>query len=466
MAGTFFGINVASTGLAAQRMALEVVSQNIAHANDPSYKRQRLTMIEGLPLAQAQEAGAAGTTMLGTGVQAGTVQRIRDALIEHRLMQAGESSAEWEFMARTMSQIEAALAEPSDTGLQTDLNAFWASWNQVATTPDSIALRTTLVENTQALCSRIQYLYRQIGSAIDDLNFSAVDAVRNINEIAHEIATINSQVAALSSGGAEVNDLLNRRDGLVQDLAKIVSISQFGEGGGDFVITIGGRVLVQGTQMSTLTNAVDANGNQAIRWSEDGQDIIVQGGQLRALQDLRDTLIPSYLSQLDAFASNLVEQVNAAHATGKTLTGSDGGNFFVAGSAAGSIAIDPTVLNDPRLIAASSTGAVGDGQVAALIAGLGDRMNPATGLSINQMYRALIGDIGSSASIARKQSEAQALSYQQFSTQQQSISGVSLDEEMTNMIKFQQAYNACARVISVMDEMLGVLIEKTGAIGR
>lgn len=466
MAGTFFGISVASTGLAAQRMALEVVSQNIAHANDPSYKRQRLTVTEGMPLAQAQEASATGTTVLGTGVQTGAVQRIRDALIEHRLMQAGESSAQWEFMSRTLSQIEAALAEPSDTGLQTDLNAFWASWNQVATTPNSIALRTTLVENTQALCSRIQYLYKQVGSAIDDLNLSAVDAVRNINLIASEIATINSQVAALSSGGAEVNDLLNRRDGLVQDLAKIVSISQFGEGGGDFVITIGGRVLVQGTQKNTLVNAVDANGNQAIRWAEDGQDVIVQGGQLRALQDLRDSIIPDYLSQLNGFASSLVEQVNAVHAAGKTLTGADGGNFFVAGSVASNIAIDPAVLNDPRLIAASSSGAVGDGQIAAQIAALGDQANPATGFSINQMYRALIGSIGSSASIARKQSEAQALSFQQFSTQQQSISGVSLDEEMTNMIKFQQAYNACARVISVMDEMLGVLIEKTGAIGR
>lgn len=466
MAGTFFGISVASTGLAAQRMALDVVSQNIAHANDPSYKRQRLTMTEGLPLAQAQEAGAVSATMLGSGVQMGAVQRIRDALIEHRLMQAGESSAQWEFMTRTLSQVEAALAEPSDTGLQNDLNTFWASWNQVATTPGQIVLRTTLVENTQALCSRIQYLYKQIGSSIDDLNLAAVDAVTSINQMASEIAGINGQVAALSSGGTEVNMLLNRRDGLVQDLAKIVSISQFGEGGGDFVITIGGTVLLQGTQVSTLTNEVDGNGNQAVRWAGDAQDVLVQGGQLKALQDLRDIMIPDYLSQINQFASSLVEQVNAVHATGKTLTGADGGDFFVSGTVASNIAVDPSVLNNSRLVAASSTGEVGDSQTATQIAALGDTPDPATGLSINQMYRVLVGDIGSAASIANRQAQAQDLSFQQFTTQQQSISGVSLDEEMTNMIKFQQAYNACARVITVMDEMLGVLVERTGAVGR
>jgi flagellar hook-associated protein 1 FlgK len=284
--------------------------------------------------------------------------------------------------------------------------------------------------------------------------------------MAEEMARINGQIGALSTGGFEVNELLNRRDGLVQDLAKIVSISQFGEGGGDFVLTIGGRVLVQGTEANTLANAVDTNGNQAIRWASDDQDVLVQGGQLKALQDLRDTMIPDYLNQLNDFATTLVAGVNALHITGKTLTGADGGDFFVPTSVASNIALDPSVVNNPRLVAASATGAVSNNEIAVQIAALGDQPNATTGLSINQMYRALVGDIGGSASMARRQAEAQALSLQQFMTQQQSVSGVSLDEEMTNMIKFQQAYNACARVMTVMDEMLGVLVEKTGAVGR
>ncbi len=466
MSATFFGINVASSGLAAQQLALSVVAKNIANANDPTYKRQRLTTTEGMPLAESQDGTVTGGLTIGSGVQTGEIQRVRNALIENRLVESGEASAEWEFMSTTMHQIEAVLGEPGDSGLQNELDQFWASWNDVATTPDSTSLRTTLVENTESLCSRIQYLYNQINSTVADLNVSAVDAVTNINDIASEIANINSQVATLSSSRADVNELLNKRDGLVQDLAKIVSIDQHGESGTDFVISIGGRVLVQGTQASTLTNEIDGNGNQAICWADDGEEVIVQGGQLNALKNLRDTMIPDYLSQLNDFASALVEQINTIHSTGKTLDGNDGGNIFVAASTAANIAIDSSVLDDPSLIAASSTGATGNGDIATQIAALGDSKDNANKTSINEMYRALVSDIGSATASAEKQAEAANLSYEQYSTQQQSISGVSLDEEMTNMIMFQQAYNACSRVLTVMDEMLGVLIEKTGAVGR
>ncbi len=466
MSGTFFGLNVASSGLAAQQLALSVVAKNIANANDPTYKRQRLTSTEGMPLAESQDGTVTGGLTIGSGVQTGEIQRVRNALIENRLVASGEASAEWEFMSTTMHQIEAVLGEPGDSGLQNELDQFWASWNDVATTPDSTSLRTTLVENTESLCSRIQYLYNQINSTVADLNVSAVDAVTNINDIASEIANINSQVATLSSSGADVNELLNKRDGLVQDLAKIVSIDQHGESGTDFVISIGGRVLVQGTQASTLTNEIDGNGNQAICWADDGEEVIVQGGQLNALKNLRDTMIPDYLSQLNDFASALVEQINTIHSTGKTLDGNDGGNFFVAGSTAANIAIDSSVFDDPSLIAASSTGATGNGDIATHIAALGDNKDNANKTSINEMYRALVSDIGSATASAENQAEAANLSYKQYSTQQQSISGVSLDEEMTNMIMFQQAYNACSRVLTVMDEMLGVLIEKTGTVGR
>ena len=466
MAGTFFGINIASSGLAAQRQAMDVLSQNIAHANDPSYKRQRLVMTEGLPLAQSQEGSSVGISAMGSGVQTGAVQRVRDSLIENRLRQAGESSAQYDFMTKTLSQLEAAIGEPSDTGLQTDLDAFWASWNKVATSPDSVSIRSSLLDDTQSLCARIQYVYNQIRSSQTDLNLSAVSDVNTVNAITDEIARINNEVAAMSNGSAEANDLLNRRDALVQDLSKLASISQYGEGGGDFVVTLGGKVLVQGTRANHLATEVRADGNQAIRWAEDGADAIIQGGELRALQDLRDTMIPSYLAQLNDFTTALVTQVNTLHHTGKTMAGGDGGDFFLAGSTAGTIALDPSMIDQPRLIAVSSTGAVGNSQVALAIAGLKDTADAATGLTINARYRALVGDVGSAMSMADKQSQAHNLSFQQFQTQQQSISGVSLDEEMTNMIKFQQAYNASARLITVMDEMLGVLVERTGSVGR
>lgn len=466
MAGTFFGIDVASSGLAAQRAAMDILSQNIAHANDPSYKRQRLTMAEGMPLAQAQEANSVGTTIIGSGVQTGAVQRVRDSLIENRLRLASESSARYDYMTSILHELQAAIGEPSDTGLQTDLDKFWDSWSNVANTPNSISIRGSLLDNTQALCSRIQYVCNQVSSSRGDLNNAAVSDVSSINQMTAEIARINSEIAAVASGTSESNQLLNRRDALVTDLSKMASVGQFGEGAGDFMLTLGGRVLVQGIRSYDLKTEVDANGNRAILWADDGQSVTIQGGELRALEDLRDTMIPGYLSQLDDFVATLVEQVNTLHHTGKTLDGDDGGDFFLAGSTAANIGLDPSIEDAPRLIAASSTAIGQDSTIAQGISNLKNWTNPTTGLSINGLYRGLVGTIGSDTSMAEKQSAAHSLSYQQFQTQQQSISGVSLDEEMTNMIKFQQAYNASSRLLTVMDDMLSTLIERTGSVGR
>lgn len=480
MPGTFFGISIAQSALGAQRRAMDVLGYNIAHANDPTYKRQRMVLVEGSVLAQSQEADPLGTTAFGTGVGAGDIERIREPLIENRLREANTSSANWEYRQRTMSQLEAAIGEPSDTGLQNDLDNFWASWQKVATAPESIPIRSALLEDSAALCQRMNYVSGQLGDIIKDLNLSAIDRVNNINLYANEIGRLNNEIGALSGGAIPVNDLLNRRDALVQEMAKQIGITQHGQNKDDFVISIGGTVLVQGTKVNEIKTVVDPSGNQQIVWSRDGLLVSVTGGELEAITSLRDVTIPDYLGQLDTMASKLVETVNAQHRAGVTLNGTPGGDFFEAfpmGVSAANIclhydsnppnALNPGIVGNPELIAASraddpatptiNESGIGDGSNAQLIASLKDAAT-STGFSINQMYRQLIGDIGSSAATAETQSKASSLSLDQFTTQQQAISGVSLDEEMTNMIKFQQAYNAAAKVLTAMDDMLSVLV--------
>lgn len=465
MSSTFFGLSIAHSGLAAQRRALDILGYNIAHANDPTYKRQRIVMSEQAVLAQAQEASVLGTSPFGSGVGAGDVERIRDSLIENRMRQAIHESSSWEYKFQTMRQLESTMGEPSDTGLQTDLDHFWASWQKVATNPESLPIRSALLEDASALCQRIQYNYMQMMNVIDDLNLAAMDRVNRINLIGQEIARLNVEIGSLESGQIPVNDLQNRRDALVLELSKLAAISQHGEGKENFIISIGGRVLVQGSKFNALKTDVVPGGNREIQWEADGAKILNTGGEIRAIMDLRDVMIPSYLAQMNHIATSLVEQVNAAHRAGKTMSGADGEDFFRAGTTAGNISLDPGILGRPDLIAASATGAIGDGNTALAISDIRN-LQITNGLNINQLYRALVGDIGGTTAIAERQSIAHKLSLDQFTTQQQSISGVSLDEEMTNMIKFQQAYNAAARALTVMDEMLGILIERTGTVGR
>ena len=465
MAGTFFGINVAQSGLMAQRLAMDVMSMNIANANDPTYKRQRLLLRENTPLAQAQDATGLGVQVIGGGVSTGQIQRVRDALIENRLRLATGSSAQWEYTRNVLTQVESVLAEPTDSGLLADLDQFWAAWNKVATSPDSLPIRNTLIEDAAALCARIQYTYTQIANVQDDLNLATRSRVDQINQIAGEIATINQEITYGAAGQAAANRLLDRRDAMVIELSKIVSITQHGEGSDDFILSIGGHVIVQGIDHSSVTSAEDADGREILYWENGGDEVVVQGGELKAMYDLNGTLVPDYLSRLDDLATSLVTEVNNIHTDGMDFDGNPGVEFFTAGSTAANISLNSALVGHPELVAASATGARGNGYIALQIAEL-QQPNLAGGMSIDEIYRALVGTVGGAASSADRQAEAQSLSLQQFTTQQQSVSGVSLDEEMANMIKFQQAYNAAARMLTVMDEMLGVLIERTGVVGR
>ncbi|MBK5106328.1 MAG: flagellar hook-associated protein FlgK [Burkholderiales bacterium] len=406
-----------------------------------------------------------GIAVAGSGVRAGAIQRIRDDLIENRLRLATQSSGEWDFMANAMAQLEATLGEPSDTGLQTDLDRFWAAWQKVATSPDSLPIRNALLGDAAALCARIRYSYTQISNVSDDLNLATTTRVGRINSIATEMARLNSEIASMSSGEYSANSLLDRRDALVLELSRIVSISQHGQGGPDFIVSIGGRVLVQGTHANALTSEPGPSGAEVVGWASDGEAVVIQGGELKAIADLNHTTVPAYLQQMDDFASSLVTAVNALHATGKTVSGADGGDFFTAGTTAANISLDASIADNPSLVAASASGAIGNGDIALQIASLKTTV-VAGNQTINQMYQSLVSDLGEAGAMAEKQAFARRLSLQQFTSQQQSISGVSLDEEMTNMVKFQQAYNAAARTLSVMDEMLTVLIERTGIVGR
>ncbi|MCX6345965.1 MAG: flagellar hook-associated protein FlgK [Armatimonadetes bacterium] len=480
MAGTFFGISIAQSALAAQRRAMDVLGYNIANANDPTYKRQRMVLVEGSVLAASQEASPIGSSAFGTGVGSGDIERVREPLIENRLRMATQSGANWNYRQKTMSQLEATIGEPSDTGLQNDLDNFWASWQKVATSPESIPIRSALLEDTSALCQRMNYTYMQMGDMIKDLNLAAIDRVKQVNLMANEIGSLNNEIGALSSGAMPVNDLLNRRDALVQELSKQVAINQHGEGKDSFIISIGGSVLVQGTKISELKTSPDISGNQQILWVRDSEPIALTGGELKAITDIRDTTIPGYLRQMDEMASQLVKTVNEQNRAGVGLNGMAGGDFFEdfpTGTTAANISLhfdgnppnpmNPGVVGHPERIAASiaddpttltiNESGVGSGGNAQLIASLKDKPT-STGFTINQIFRALIGDIGGSAATASTQAKAAELSVEQFVTQQQAVSGVSLDEEMTNMIKFQQAYNSAAKVLTAMDEMLQALV--------
>ncbi len=465
MPSTFFGISIAQSGLAAQKRAMDVLGYNIAHANDPTYKRQRVTLTEGLVLAQSQEALATGSPGLGSGVRSGDVERVRDELLENRIRESTSQTAKWDFLTTSLAQIEAILGEPGDNGIQSDLDAFWDAWQKVANSPESLPVRSALIEAADTLCQRIQFSYAQMKAVSDDMDTSVVDRVNKINLIGSEIAALNRTIGNMRSGDVSANDLLNRRDALVLELSKIASITQHGEASDAFILSVGGRVLVQGTIFNEMKTEISSNGVHSILWASDNAPVLIRNGELKAILDLRDTAIPDFLAQFDKLTTSLRDSVNNLHETGYTLTGAEAGHFFNGTSTAANFSLDINIINNPAAIAVSGTGSVGDNSIASSIANLKFAVI-SDGETINQMYRSLVGDISAQSAMAEKQSTAHHLSLDQYNSQFQSVSGVSLDEEMANIIKFQQAYNANARALTVMDEMLEMLIMRTGVVGR
>ncbi len=465
MSGSWLGINIASSGLFVNQKAMETIGNNIANANTPGFKRQRVIISEGNPASGAYASGTTNHTALGTGARVEAIQRVQDEFIEFRLRGANSSAGFWQMMDQRLGQIESLFAEPSDTAIQGYLDKFWNAWQDLSANPESIPLRTNVVRLAETLSARIKNVYSQTKQIRYDIDFEIDNLVEQINRVAKEIAAINQQIGAANALNESPNALLDKRDYLVTELSKLVDVTQFGRQGNDFIVNIGGKSLVTGTIALQLKTVFRADGHKVMVWAEDDSDVNINSGKIAGLINVRDNYVPEYLRHLDQIAETLVNEVNALHRSGKDFNGRGNIDFFVAGSKAADIAVNPDLVASPRGVVVSETGKPGDNSIALKIADLRESLI-IEGLTINGAYNLLVSRLGSDTRIAKQQGEAHDLIARQFVIQQQSVSGVSLDEEMTDMIRFQQAYNAAARVMTAMDEMLGVIVDKLGTFGR
>lgn len=465
MFGTFYGIGVATSALRAQQQALDILGHNVANAGTPGYKRQRAVLAQGSPLTGAFASGMTGLSSVGTGVRVEQIQRVQDSFVETRVRLAAGQSALWDARSQTLRQVEALFNEPGEAGLEHELDRFWSAWEQLSTQPDSVPTRLALVERAQRLTQSIREIYAQLGRIRSDLDDAVAQKAERVNAIIADIADLNAKITWARSNNLTPNDLLDRRDLLVEELGALTGAEASGRGGQEFMVTLAGKVLVQGVNAFPLGVRLAADGSQEIFCSADGEPRTVPGGEIAGLQSVRDESVPRFRALLDEVATTLAGQVNAIHRTGVTADGAPAGDFFTAGTTAANLEVSAAILASPAAIATSATGAAGDNSIALAIAELRSEA-VAGGQTINQLYRIIVSEVGTQTALAAHTAETQRLSLDQFRAQQQAISGVSLDEEMADMIRFQQAYNAAARVLTSFDQMLSTLIERTGLVGR
>ncbi|MGY2082624.1 flagellar hook-associated protein FlgK [Blastococcus sp. SYSU DS0539] len=463
---TFSGLNTATTSLWAQRRALDVTGQNISNVNTDGYSRQRVDM-------QAIGGGAvpafySTSSGIGGGVNADDVTRIRDVFLEGRGHTEHANSAQLTAETDAYRLVEQAFREPGTTGLQNLMADMWRGWQDVANRPEDPAARGQVLKRLETLVGGLHFSSAQLDGQWQQTRENLGVLVNDVNAATETIARLNTAILRASQSGLPANDLTDQRDLLVMKLADQVGVSVRPRDGGVVDVVVGSVTLVSGGTASKLAlqGTIDPAGTAGdpprIVTATGGLPVTVggaAGGQVHAL----NSILPTYRTELDGLASALATTLNTAHAEGYDLDGLAGGALI--GSSGGPVtASSITVsLTDPRKIAASS---IGPG-TPNLDRGNADKLSQlGTGVaSPDAAYRSMIVELGVQSAVAQRNLGIQSVITGQVDAARESVAGVNLDEEMTNMLSFQHAYSAAGRLVTAIDEMLDVLINRTGRVG-
>jgi flagellar hook-associated protein 1 FlgK len=452
---SFFGLQTSLRGLLAQQRMLDTTGHNIANAATKGYSRQEATLTAAPALAIPAGGVASGAgAHLGAGVDVQSFRRVRDQFMDLQYRAQNSNLSEWSAKAKTLDRAELSLAEPGENGIANQLSQFWDAWSDLANAASDPAAKQALVEQANAVGDSFQTVYSQIKLAKDQAYQEYSDVTRpatatdpggEIAQIATEINGLNDTITRYITAGDVPNDLMDRRDVLLDQLSGFGQISVSDNGDGAVNVA-----FVDSAAAGTTYGVVDTTG---VTWAgPPAGDAWSPGGRLGGLLDASKPggSLDLYMAKLDKVAGDLGKLVNAAY----------GATFFQNGAAstAMTLTVAPGIAADPNTVTAGS-GAAGSGDLALKVSQLRNHKD------VDQAYRAFVAQVGSQVRDATRQEGNAQVMTDAVENRRQSVSGVSLDEEMTNVVRFQRAYQASSRAMSTMDEMLDVLINRTGRVG-
>jgi flagellar hook-associated protein 1 FlgK len=451
-------LGVAKSALLTQQKAIDITGNNIANVNTPGYSRQRLLIQQNSPVR------VDGQTM-STGVSANPqIQRFYNQFLSAQLIGENQNLGRWEAQQSALEKAELMLDESNGYGLSSAINDYFNAWQDLSNSPSGVAERTSLLSSAQYLAESFSQVNGSLNQLKEDIDAHVDAIVTSINDIADRIAALNLKVTQVEVTGHNANDFRDERDQLVFELSQMIDINSFEDGDGHVTVMVGnGKPLVEGSSTWNLTTAHNA-GVQDVYWESSNGALTnitsqVSGGELKGWIEARDVVIDDYLTQVDTLASAIRTGVNAQHALGIDLNGAAGVQFFT-GTSASNMAVNSAIVADSDLIAAALAGEglpAGNGNAIA-IANLQSAATMTGGSTFNEYYNSLVGKVGADVQTAHFNFDHQTTMVQNLENYRQEVSGVSLDEEMVNLIKFQHAYNAAARLITQADEMLETLI--------
>lgn len=446
MGGLNTSLMIGVQALEVSQGALTATSNNIANADTAGYTR------EVTQIAENAES-VSGGVVTGGGVNLTGLQSVRDELLNLQIQQQTSAQSNEDAQSSALNQVQTYFAS-SGSDIASAFSAFSSSLVALSANPSSSSVQAGVLSAGQNLAKAFNTTANGLTSVQSEMDTQVTQTVAEINSLTNQIAQLNGKVSQLTAQGKDGGTIEDQRNQLVLQLSKLTGISVSQSSDGEVITTGNGSPLVMGGQSFSLQTTTGSDGMQHVLDST-GNDITasIQGGTLGGTIAIRDQVIPSYLSQLNTLASQFASAFNAAQAQGYDANGDAGQDFFSIPSDTADAAAGLSVaITNAAQVAMSSDGTAGsNGNVTNLTAALTNAL-PA-GQSPSQMYANLVFQVGNDASNTSTQSTAIGDNLLQLSNQQSSVSGVSIDEETTNLIRYQTAYEAAARIISTIQAL-------------
>ncbi|MEO6445732.1 MAG: flagellar hook-associated protein FlgK [Gemmatimonadaceae bacterium] len=479
-------LNIARKAIATHQVAMTITSQNIANAQVEGYSRQRAEINAATPLKLPIYS-------IGTGVQVDGVIRMRNELLDTTFRREAGNREAASTRSDLLQEVESMLGEPSDGGLANSIDQFWNSWSDLSNSPGNTAAQSVVRQRGQ----QVAYTLNSYSTRLDDLTNRSRDrligVVGEINQLTSQFAAINQQITVAESGGHQAPDLRDLRDRLGDQLSKLAGVRVVPQTNGTVGVYIGSMMLVDASNARQLQ--VGSGSALSINIVGDPEPLAVVGGEAGELMRFVNTDLPPVKGSLNAFARGFVNGVNEYHASGWTPAGDALGasnwvpangptgsrvNFFDASfTAAGTIRLSAEVQANAAVIASGDVqNAPGNNNVAIALSTLRDRTGMAAlqtrmganfatqigfvpGVSYGDHYGQTVTSVGIDTADAMNQFTVFDTLTQQADLRRTSVSGVSLDEELTLLMRHQQAYTAATRLVKVADEMAQAILNMT-----
>jgi len=450
------GLDIAASGVNAAQTAMDTIAQNLSNTNTPGYVSETANLTA---LSSGEQSGVGG------GVAVASVTQNNDSLLAANAAQTSAALAQSTALQQTLQQAQLAFGDPSSSsGLGSDLSSFWQSWNQLSTNPTSQADLQAVVDSAQTVTTDLSQASGQLTAASANASSQLTNTVGQANTLLSQVASLNNQIVKQGATGTSVSALSDQQNQLLTQLASDIGATWTASPKGSVNVAVGGVTLVQGNWSDTLAvnNAGSATSpNLQLVAQSSKVALTASSGTAAGLLAAVNVYLPSYQSQLDGVANDLANVVNTQLNKGFTTSGTPGVDLFT-NSGAGSltavnIAVNPTVLANPSLIATASTSSLpaasNDGSNAQALANL---YNASNGPDV--AWRTAVVNVGSQVSQINDQVQSQTATSNAAQQNLQSVTGVNQNTALVELMNFQATYQAAAKVITTVDTALQSLL--------